>query len=234
MACTVYTVVIDDYDLPSRVTANVSCELAFLTNKAVAMPTTPSTQSTQWRPVQIATNGSHFIQSREHKISRPPFFRRSRTIYIDGNVAIRKDPAALFRMCNASLCMFSLGRNLDAEISWLQQKGFANEEQAAHLRQRYGDELHQAAWYGKVILRTYGGRGLSCFEKAWLAAIKKPNAVQRDQVHINEALRICHQSISNLRANMHDSARPYKDPNFVRYFQHTGHARRSKVTSPID
>ena len=230
MACTVYTVVIDDYDLPSRVMANVSCQLAFLTNGAVVMPATPSSQ---WRAVRIATNGSHFIQSREHKIFRPPFFRDSRTIYIDGNVAIRKDPAALFRTCNASLCMFSLGRNLDAEISWLQQKGFASENQAADLRRRYGGELHQAAWYGKVILRTYGGRGLSCFEKAWLAAIKEPNAVQRDQVHINGALRRCRQSICDLRVNVHDRARPYKDPNFVRYFQHTGHARRSEVMSPI-
>ena len=105
MACTVYTVVIDDYDLPSRVTANVSCELAFLTNKAVAMPTTPSTQSHNGA-VQIATNGP--LHPEQTKISRPPFFRRSRTVYIDSSVAIRKDPAALFRMY-ARPCMFSSG-----------------------------------------------------------------------------------------------------------------------------
>lgn len=202
---------------------NVTCQLLFLND--VTISTLPS----KWRPIRISSNAySHFAKSREYKIRRPSFFKDLRTIYIDGNVAIRNDPQNMLRMCNSTLCMFSLGRNLESEIRWLQEKGYANESQYIELRRRNRALLKEEAWYGKVIVRKYGTRELSCFEDVWIASIREPGAVQRDQVHINGALRKCGQTIQNLRTNWTDRTRPYKDPNFVHYFQHLGHAKKKQ------
>ena len=88
--------------------------------------------------------------------------------------------------------------------------------------------IYGRGWYSKVIVRRYGSPSLSCFEDEWLAAIRRPGAVQRDQVHINRALHACGQTIQDLRARPGETTAPYHDPHFQRFFVNHGPSWHNK------
>ena len=234
--CVLYTVSINQYDRPSSIGANVTCDTLFLHDAN-------ATRLSKWTAVRVTpTEGySAKLKSRELKLRQPPFLRNSgyaHTIYIDANVGVRQDPAELLDLCNSSLCMFSVGRTIASEIQWLRSNQYASKNQTATLAQIYRSHLREQVWYGKVIVRRYGSPSLSCFEDEWLAAIRRPGAVQRDQVHINRALHACGQTIQDLRARPGETTAPYHDPHFQRFFVNHGpswhrkNAKARKATPP--
>ena len=195
--CVLYTVSINQYDPPSSIGANVTCDTLFLHDAN-------ATRLSKWTAVRVTpTEGySAKLKTSQLKLRHPPFLRNSgyaHTIYIDANVGVRQDPAELLELCNSSLCMFSVGRTIASEIQWLRSNQYASKNQTATLAQMYRSHLREQVWYGKVIVRRYGSPSLSCSEDEWLAAIRRPGAVQRDQVHINRALHACGQTIQDLR-----------------------------------
>ena len=131
--CVLYTVSINQYDRPSSIGANVTCDTLFLHDAN-------ATRLSKWTAVRVTpTEGySAKLKSRELKLRQPPFLRSSgyaHTIYIDANVGVRQDPAELLELCNSSLCMFSVGRTIASEIQWLRSNQYASKNQTATLAQ---------------------------------------------------------------------------------------------------
>ena len=94
--CVLYTVSINQYDRPSSIGANVTCDTLFLHDAN-------ATRLSKWTAVRVTpTEGySAKLKTSELKLRQPPFLRNSgyaHTIYIDANVGVRQDPAELLEL----------------------------------------------------------------------------------------------------------------------------------------
>ncbi len=205
ICCAVYTVITRDYDDPADlgecsspsdpfVVTKGPCLCGFFLYHDDATPAPPEPWRGRRRELpENFTHASGKLQASLWKLRQPDGFDECpRTIFIDSNVRVIRDPYPLLNVCESEVCMFTVGRNLSEEIRWLVDNGHANKTSAERLRTEYQPFLAEPTWYSKVIVRTYGSDDpessdrVRCFEARWLEALAG-SPVERDQAHLTRA-----------------------------------------------
>ena len=206
--CAVYTVITHDYDYPAHLgecqrvkedgafaATNNSCSCSFYLyhDDTTPGPGEPWLGRRRELPENF-TDASPKLQASAWKLRRPDDFDVCpRTIFIDSNVQVIRDPSPLLDACGSDVCMFSVGRNVSEEIAWLVDNGHANETGALRLQTEYQSQLAEPTWYSKVIVRTNDDQKsssrLRCFEDHWLEALAS-SPVERDQARLTRSTRL--------------------------------------------